>query len=175
MGIASVSQRALALGVSMCLLAIPAPAENNLHLRWNELAPLITGKRVWLRLNDGVRITGAVQAVDAAGLKVQVTKTSDQKSYPKGVLSIPRSSISTIQLNKPAGHKGLIIGGAAGTGIGVTAGVILAAIRKNEGGTSGNGIIAAAILGPIAVGLLLGWVADSLAHQGGKRITVIPD
>jgi len=164
----------LALFVSTCLLSAQAAAETKLGLHWNELTPLITGKPVWLRLNTGVRIVGIVREVDSLGLRVDVTKTSNRKAYPKGLASIPRSEVPAIQLNKPAGHKGLIIGGVAGAGIGATAGGLLTGIAHNEG-TSPDGIIAAVVAGQIAIGLLSGALRDSIAHHGGKRIIVLPD
>jgi hypothetical protein len=63
--------------------------------------------------------------VDSLGLGVDITKTSNRKAYPKGLVSIPRSEVPSIQLNKPVGHKGLIIGGVVGAGIGATAGGLL--------------------------------------------------
>ena len=175
MTVVSVLRRMVVLSVSMCLLTPPVPAETRNHVRWNDLAPLIDGKRVWLPLSGGVRIVGTVRELTATGIKLDVTKTSDRKAYPKGLVLIPRSSVSTIQVNKPAGHKGIIIGGAVGGGIAAAAGGTLIAIRRNEGGTSGNGIIAAAIVGPIALGLLAGWLIDSVVHRGGERITVLAD
>ncbi|MBI3665889.1 MAG: hypothetical protein HY236_06635 [Acidobacteria bacterium] len=162
-------RRALPLVISMCLLATRAPAEDRLRLRWNDLAPLITGKRVWLPLNEGVRVAGTVREVESTGLKVEVTKTSDRKTYPKGLVSIPRSMVSTIQLNKPSGHKGVIIGGAVGGGTGAALGGVLGLVVVSEG------VMAAGIGGPIAIGLLVGWLIDSIAHHGGMRITVMPD
>ena len=175
MRILSSLERSAALVISICLLATQAPAAERLQLRWNELAPLVTGKRVWLPLSGGARVEGTVTEVDSTGLKVEVRKTSDRKAYPKGLVSIPRSSVSTIQLNKPTGHKGIIIGGAVGGGIAAAAGGTLLAIRRNEGGTGGDPIIAASIAGPIAIGLLAGWLIDSIAHRGGKRITIQAD
>jgi hypothetical protein len=164
----------LALVVSMCLLTAQASAETNLGRRWNELAPLITGKRVWLRLNGGVRIAGTVREVDSLGLKVDITKTSNRKAYPRGLASIPRSEVPTIQLNKPAGHKGLIIGGAVGVGFGATMGGLTVA-GSDEGPYANPTFIAALASGLAAVGLLLGALGDSIAHHGGKRIIVLPD
>jgi hypothetical protein len=56
-------KRALALATSMCILAIHAGAADSLHLHWNELAPLVAGKGVWLTLNNRVRVAGVVRAV----------------------------------------------------------------------------------------------------------------
>lgn len=175
MHIRSALRRALALVVSIGFVSTPLLAEERLELRWRDLASVVTGKRVWLPLNGGVRISGTVREVESAGLRIEVRKTSDRRAYPKGLVSVPRSAVSIILLSKPVGHKGIIIGGAVGGGIGATAGGTLAAIRRNEGGTAGNGIIAAAAVGPIAVGLLVGWLFDAAAHHRGKRIIIRAD
>jgi hypothetical protein len=159
----------------MCLVAAQAPAAGGLRLRWNELAPVVTGKRVWLQLNGGVRIAGTAREVEPASLKVEVAKTSDRKTYPKGLVSIPRSSVSTIQVNKPSGHKGILIGGAVGGGIAAAAGGTIVAIQRNDSGIAGGAILATAIVAPIAIGLLIGLLIDSAAHHGGQRITIIAD
>lgn len=175
MRLLSAVRRAVALVVSMCLFALPVPAEETLHLRWNDLAPLINGKRVGLTLNGGVLVAGTVHGVETTGLKVEITKTSDRRTYAKGLVMIPRPSVSTIQLNQRATHKGVIIGGAVGGGIAAAAGGILGAQQRNEGGTGGEGAMAAAIAAPIAIGLLIGALFDSIAHRGGKRITIVGD
>jgi hypothetical protein len=169
------TRRAASLVISYCLMAVPLRAEEPVRLRWNELAPAVTGKKVWLPLKSGVRVSGNVREVDAAGLKVEVAKTSDSRVYPKGLVSIPRSSVTTIQLNKPAGHKGIIVGGAVGGGIAVAASAPLIAIQNNEGGTGADPYIAAAILVPIALGLTIGWLFDWSARRSAKSIVIVPD
>ncbi|GEM_PF-6894616 len=165
------ANRTLALLVAFSL---PMLADK-LELRWTELPHVVTGKRVWLKLNEGTRVSGTVRSVEPTGLQLEIEKTSDKKSFPKGAALIPRNSFKTIQVNKRTTHKGIIIGGAVGGGVAAAAGGTLAAIRKNEGGTGGDGIIAAATLGPIAIGLLAGWLADTAASHGGRHITIIPE
>jgi hypothetical protein len=167
--------RSVALILSVCLLSGPLRAEEQLRLKWSEIAPVVTGKRVWLPLNGGVRVSGTVRGVEAAGLKVEVAKTSDSAAYPKGLVSIPRSSIATIGLSKPAGHKGIIIGGAVGGGVAVAASAPLIAIKNNEGGTGADPYIAAAILIPIALGLLIGGLSDWGAHRNARSIVIVHD
>ncbi|MCE5306797.1 MAG: hypothetical protein LLG20_04070 [Acidobacteriales bacterium] len=170
---ALVLRQTVAVGALACLISTQAPAEE-LRLHWNELAPVVTGKKVWMPVGGKAKIVGTVEAVEPASLRVQVTKTSDRKAYPKGLVSIPRSEISSIQVNKPAGHKGLIIGTVAGIGIAAAAGATIGAISRNEG-TSDPPVLAAAIAGPIAIGLAVGWLIDKAAHRGGKRVTLIAD
>jgi hypothetical protein len=167
--------RLIALGLCWLLPAAPLHAGEQLRLRWSEVAPHIAGKRVWLPLSEGVRVSGTVQAVDATGLKVDIAKTSDRQRYPKGLASIPRTAITTIQLTKPAGYKGIIIGGAVGGGVAVAASAPLIAIQNNEGGTGADPYIAAAILVPLAIGLTLGWFSDWSARRNAKSIVIVPD
>ncbi len=168
-------QRCAAVLAVFCLLAAQTHAEEELRLKWNELAPRITGKSVRLSFKSGVRLAGSVRNVDPAGLQLEVTDTSDGKAYPKGPVLIPRSVLATIEVKRPAGHKGIVIGGAVGGGIAAAAGGTLLAIKRNEGGTGGDGIIAAAIVGPLVIGLLVGWSIDRVAHRGGQRITIVED
>jgi hypothetical protein len=157
------------------LLAAQSPPRGKNHLHWNELSPLIVGKRVWLSLPDGERISGVVHAIQTASLDLDIAKTSDKMAYPKGLAVIPRSAVTTIRVNKPSGHKGLIIGGAIGAGIAAAAAGTLAVVASNEGGNPLDAVIAAVIIAPVAIGLLAGWLIDTAAHRGGFTITVIPD
>ena len=53
---------------SMCLFAAQAFAPDQLLLRWNDLIPIVVGKRVWFPLNEGARVAGTVREVDSTGL-----------------------------------------------------------------------------------------------------------
>lgn len=170
MHIRSVSARTLLLLLSTSLLVA-----ETMDLNWKDLAPVVTGKRVWIPLNDGIQISGTVQAVEPEGLKIDIGHTSNRKAWPKGPATLPRSAVSTMRLGKTPGHKGIIIGGAVGAGVGITAGGILTAIRHNEGGTQGGDITAAAFAAPIAVGLLVGWLFDSAGHGHGQEIVIRGD
>lgn len=175
MPFASPFLRILVITLAASLLPLPLPAAENLSLRWSELSPAVTGKPVWLSLPGGTRVTGVVHDITPDAMSLEIRKTSDSKTYPKGLASIPRSSVSVIRLTKPAGRKGLIIGAAVGGGFGAAAGVGLAAPLRNEGTLSFDGIVAAAILAPIGIGILVGALVDWTAHSRQRLITVRPD
>lgn len=168
------SIRMLALILTLLLLSPRAAAEEIIPARWNQLAPHVTGRRVWLPLADGARISGVVQEVTPTGLAMEIAKTSNRKAWPKGAASIPRSSVSTIRLTKPPGHKGLIIGGAVGGGMTAAAGGTLVAIGRNEGGGV-EPIVGALVALPLVIGLAVGLLVDALGRRDAKRIVVAPE
>jgi hypothetical protein len=161
------SRRLAAVFTCVSLLASSLPAADA-SVRWKELPPLVTGRRVWIPLNDGVRLAGTIRVVEPAALLLEVKKTSNRKAYPKGLVRIPRSAISTIRVNKPDGHKGAKVGLA----IGVGGGVALGAIANNEG-SQAVGATMAGILGLVGAGLGAGWLVDSVAHRSGRTIRIV--
>jgi len=168
-------RRALGPAVLMILFSALLTAEERLDLRWRDLDSAITGKRVWLPMNTGVRISGTIGEVQPTGLRMDVRSTSDPKTYPKGPVSIPRAAVSTVLLRKPVGHKGLIVGAIVGGGIGAMAVSTYAVIAHNEGGDAFNGNIASATITPIAIGVLSGWLFDAVARHRQKRIVIRAD
>lgn len=135
-------------------------------VRWDQLAPLVAGKQVWLPLSDGTLVEGIVRSVESGALQLDVRKSSDRKTYPKGSATIPASLVPVIYMNKLPGHKGAIIGGAVGGAISILAATVLSIERNNEGGTSGDGVLAAAAVAPVAIGLTVGWLSDRMAQHG---------
>ncbi len=69
-------------------------------LRWSELGPRVTGKKVALVLPDGTSVQGKVRGVDPAGLRLDISKTSDRRTQPKGVYTIPRQSVSVLRVTE---------------------------------------------------------------------------
>jgi hypothetical protein len=71
-----------------------------IELRWDELAPRIDDRKVALVLPGGTHIKGKVEGVDRAALRLKVTGTSDRKAMQKGSQSIPRDSVSVIEVTE---------------------------------------------------------------------------
>ena len=69
-------------------------------LKWSELGPRVTGKKVALVLPDGTSVQGKVRGVDPAGLRLDISKTSDKRAQPKGVHTIPRQSVSVLRVTE---------------------------------------------------------------------------
>ena len=89
--------------------AVPAAA-SQLELKWNELGPVIAGHHVKLVLPGGAEIQGEAIAVREDTLLLNVKKTSDRKSYPRGQNTIPRASVTTLQFEANHGSGGRTIG-----------------------------------------------------------------
>ena len=70
------------------------------QLKWGELQARIAGKKVALVLPDGTRIEGKARQVEADGLRLKISKTSDKKAQPKGVRLIPRESVSVVRVTE---------------------------------------------------------------------------
>ncbi len=141
---------------------------------WDELSPLIAGKRVWLPLNDGTSVTGTVHSVSPTALQIEIEKSSDRKTHPKGAATIPASLVSTISMNKLPGNRGKLIGGIIGGAISVIGAGILAGERSKEGGTAGDGIIATLAVAPAAIGLTLGWWSDRIQAHESVAYRIVP-
>jgi hypothetical protein len=92
-----------------------------LELKWNELAPTIQGHAVELTLSGGTKVTGDVAAIRDEAMVLDVKKTTDAKTYPKGNAAIPRASIQLVKL-KRSGAWGKTLGTTqndAGPGVAV--------------------------------------------------------
>ena len=151
-------KRILALLLTFCCLA--SAKEQAVH--WSDLAPLITGKEVVVRLQNGKRVKGRMVTVGADSLTVETSA---------GQRSIARSSLQEIRLPKKAGYKWRILGTAMGAGAGVAVSVPLLRYAHNEGSSTYNGVAAGLIVGLAALGYLGGWSAD----RSGDVIRVLPD
>jgi hypothetical protein len=87
-------------------------------LKWSELGPRITGKKVAMVLPDGTDVQGKVRGVDAAGLRLDISKTSDKRVQPKGAHTIPRQAVSFLQVTeyRKAGRLLFTLGTLAAAG-----------------------------------------------------------
>ncbi len=83
------------LGMSQGLALGGGPT--SFELRWSELDSVIADRRVALVLPGGTHIEGKVLRVVANGLWLDVVKTSDRATQPKGVHLIPRQSVSVLR------------------------------------------------------------------------------
>jgi hypothetical protein len=92
--------RRLIAAAGALLLAGAAFGKNAqpISLKWNELGPEITGKKVALILPDGTAVQGKVRGVDSTGLQLKISKTSDRRAQPKGLHTIPRASVTLLQV-----------------------------------------------------------------------------
>lgn len=91
--------------VGLCALSLsPATAgTSKVEVRWNELSPLILAHTVSLVLPGGTTVAGEVESVRDDSLTLDVRKTSNSKVQPKGTASIPRASVTTLQIDGSEG------------------------------------------------------------------------
>ena len=105
-----------------------------MEVRWNELSPLILGHTVTLVLPGGAAISGQTVAVRDDVLVLDVRRTSDSRVQPKGSATIPRSSVTTIQMQETRGVGGRVLGTIVGVLVGMVAGgEIVAHSNMSEG------------------------------------------
>ena len=111
-------------------------AENQvLSVRASEtelLRDLLSGKRINASFTDGTRLRGRVKEVQDGLLRVNIKKTSDPNSVPRGLQDIPTDRISTVQFTRYQGNKRLLLGTAfslGGLGLGAGAQTM---VNENE-------------------------------------------
>jgi hypothetical protein len=136
-------------------------ASGEVESSWANLSPLIVNKRIAIVLPGGGRVEGEAVEVRPEELAMKVGKTSDAHANPKGVASIPRASVKTLQLLEMR-STGRIVGTilGAGAGLGVAVAIILAGgIFSKDTGAKTAGIIAVTAGLPVA-GFFIGRSAD---------------
>jgi hypothetical protein len=133
--------------------------DRTLQLKWNQLAPLLAGEKVVLRLENGERLNGRVAAVEADGL---VLKRHDQR--------VARTSIRELRLVHMRA-RGRIIGVVGGLAGGLTAAGGIAATHLFS---SGNGVSVAIVA--VAVGLpVAGYFIGMASDRQETLIQILPD
>lgn len=152
-------KRVLALLAALSCTGFALKAAEEWQLSWQELGPVVAGKTIQLVLPDGAALRGPVLAVEGGALRMKVRKTSDRGNHPKGITSIPRSSVSSLRLIR-RGSKWQVIGAVSGTVVGLFAGAVVAVC-------SGSAALAYATWGGSAVG------GYGLGRAGDKSVVLI--
>lgn len=160
--------RAIALLTLLCMGHQSVMAESKpLEMHWNELAPLIGGQRVTLLLSDGVTVKGEVVAIRQDAILLDVSSAT--KGYTKGSGSVPRTSLTQINLERRRGAWGRTIGTVLGVLTGLTVGGYVAGTHANSAGT---GIpLFLGVAGAISVG---GYYAGKALDRRVTHIRVVP-
>ncbi len=146
------------------------PKPNQVRLNWEMTTSMIEGKRVRLALPNGSMVEGKVLSARGDSLTVDVRKSLEKRKQPKGPVTIPRSGLHAMQIQKVTVRGrvgGSILGGLFGLAIGTGA-----AINASEYGSGGadNAIPIGLVVGGIG-GYFAGHVAD---HQHWLLITIVP-
>jgi len=160
----------------MSTVVFAAPASQS-AVRWSELAPLLKGREISVRLSGGAIVGGKYSGIQANTLTMQATRTSEPSKHPKGVTQLARSDIEQITIQRHAGWKGRAIGLIAGGAVTAVVAGVISAIAKNEGGWGSGyagvagGVSAAAIGG----GYLIGWLADREGSRPEQVVQILQE
>ena len=132
-------RRVIVLPLCVCLMAAcsmrTAGNQVVLPVRASEterLRDLLSGKRIDASFADGNRLRGRVKEVQDGLLRVNIQKTSDPNSLPRGLQDLPTDRISTVQFTRYQGNKRLLLGTAfslGGLGLGAGAQTM---VNENE-------------------------------------------
>ncbi len=110
-----------ALILLLCLGNAALAQQQPQERKWAELASLIEGRQVQLTLPDAVTIRAEVVAVRDDTLILTINRTTNHVVHPRGHASIPRASVTLLELLQPRrggrGKLGAILGAAAGVGL----------------------------------------------------------
>ena len=166
--------RALLVVLPLCVCLMAAcsmrTARNQvLSVRASEterLRDLLSGKRIDASFADGNRLRGRVKEVQDGLLTVDIKKTSDPNSVPRGLQDLPTDRISTVQFTRYQGNKRVLLGtlGTLG-GVGLGGGVATATRGDRSGGAYLTVVIIA--IGVGALGYLWGKKKDK------KNVTLV--
>lgn len=138
------------------------------QLHWSELGAYINNQKIALVIPNGPRLEGRVLVVEPEALRLEVRKTSDAKAFAKGEASVPRASVTTLELRQM--HiRGRVIGTAVGAVPFAALAVLVADLGLNKPGRAAAGLAAAASL-PVA-----GYFLGRLADRKNTTITVLPE
>ena len=156
------ANRRTASGIAVLLcLALPLEclaAPKELRTAWRDLAGVAAGKKISIVLPGGAHLRGNVLAVENDKLVLDVTKTSDNSTFPKGTTSLPRTSVRSFTMVRTR-----TLWKVVGTVIGLGGGLAIAAPVNTYAHNEGDGAplaVAAIIAVPTALGFLAGWKAD---------------
>ena len=162
------TQRFLTAFGTLLLAGAAWAGQGQESLKWSELGPRITGKKVALVLPDGTNVQGKVRGVDPAGLWLNISKTTDKRVQPKGLHTIRRQSVSVLRVTdyRKIGRLVCTLGAVA------TAGAFLAVGARDSSITEGPMVVVIPVVGAIGTaGLGVGGYYFGKAVD--KRVTDI--
>jgi len=162
--------RAIGLVLLLCACHVLVLAGSKpLELKWSELSPIIGGHRVRLVLPEGTAIKGEAIAVREDALVVDVKSTSNREAYPKGSATIPRASVTLIEVERRRGSWGRNLGTVVGVLSGVVLGGYVAAVTADS---AGAGI--ATFLGIASAGTVGGYYLGTRLDKQVTLIKIVP-
>ncbi|HEX9595236.1 MAG TPA: hypothetical protein VF982_00020, partial [Anaerolineales bacterium] len=124
-----------------------AEAQNEVERTWREMA-FVVDHEIAISLPDGVYVQGKALAVRPDGIDMDVKKTSEPSLHPKGKATVPRSSISSVELRTKR-RSGRSIGAKSVASAASVGGLILGGVVGEKFG-SGDSILVGMAIGTVA-------------------------
>jgi hypothetical protein len=151
--------------IGMALLAVlawglPCATAGSVDERqtdWPGLS-VVVGHRVRVLLPDGERIEGKATALEADALAIEVAKSSNRKTYPKGRFLASRATLRAVDVVEPSTIHWRIVCTVLGGAIGY--GALRGAINLAKSSDLGGAGVGAVAVGIPLAGYLIGNAAD---------------
>jgi hypothetical protein len=166
------------LGLSSPFSAIGVASEKQVELHWSQLGiflrdgNMLNRGKAMLVLPDSKIVEGQITAVRTEVLMLNVTESSDKKVHPRGMHSIPKSSVATIRYIQNKGilrHLGMI----GGIGGGIVLDVAVCLKYCTDQGRQG-GLLIGMLAIPAGTGTA-GYLAGRASDHKVIIIKVVPD
>jgi hypothetical protein len=136
-----------------------AASKEQRQVKWEGLSAVV-GRKVRVVMPDGARIEGRATAVETDALVVEIHKTSNKATYPKGKYLVPRATLRAVDVDDPT-FRWRAVGLAIGGGLGVFSAILA---KASAGGfihsPALEGAFGAGAVGLPVGGYLLGRPAD---------------
>jgi hypothetical protein len=134
--------------LSFLLAASSGAGLAQVRVTWSEFSTKVTPRHaIRMVMPDGTHIEGYPLQAKADALDIHVTRTSNKQAHPEGNATIPRESVSVVQMRRPR-RAGKLIGALAPIGVG--AAIMAAGIAGNQGSDAVYGY---AVVGGLTMGL----------------------
>ena len=157
--------------VLICAMCLPAEAQQQNARSWSDLSQEVEPSwTLRMVLPDSTLVEGRTATFTSEALTMQVVKTSNKSLHPKGVVTIPRDQVKTLEIRKNS-TKGRWIGTLVPVGAGAAAGLTYGQVNSGELVAAGA---AALLFGLVAVGggvpgFFIGRAVDRQFHAVAVR------
>ena len=160
------AQIALTLALFMAVPNVHA-AESS-RKSWSELSQEIRSEwTVRLVLPDTTVVEGKGAQFTEDGVVLQVARSSSPRVHPRGPLTVPRSTVKTLDL-----RRNRLRGQVMGFGIPLMAGAAIAGAGASKGLFEGGGLMVAGVL--VSVAAIPLYFLGRARDRRWERITIVP-
>jgi hypothetical protein len=155
--------------LSFLLAALSHSGSAQVRLTWAEFSTkVMPTHNIRMVLPDGTHVEGYPLVAKPDGLDLHLTRTSNRQAHPKGNTTIPRSSVSVVEMRRSR-WKGKLIG----TLVPLAAGIAIMAAGRNKGDDV-YGYIAVGGL-TVGFGTPVGFLAGRAVDRRFDQFVIIPE